>query len=145
MNNRVKTVEAGREFRNFIKTMKDIKFVNIKRYKIIVLGVRKTVELIDNSMKNWLKFSQKLAKKNPKTQRFENVRAMVWMNIHFPKDLHNKRIITVQWPIGPLGCKGNLTGWGIVKLNLVIRDTALNRTLRFYFLIFPSFFILLLP
>lgn len=63
MNNRVKTVEAGREFRNFIKTMKDIKFVNIKRYKIIFLEVRKNVELIENSMKNWLKFSQKLAKK----------------------------------------------------------------------------------
>lgn len=62
MNKRVKTVEAGREFRNFIKTMKDIKFVNTKRYKIIFLGVRKNVELIENSMKNWLKFLQKLAK-----------------------------------------------------------------------------------
>lgn len=66
MNNRVKTVEAGREFTNLIKTMKNIKFINIKRYKIIVLGVRKIVELINNSMKNWLKFSQERAKK--KTQ-----------------------------------------------------------------------------
>lgn len=63
MNKRVKTVEAGREFRNFIKTMKDIKFVNTKRYKIIFLGVRKNVELIENSMKNWLKFLQKVVKK----------------------------------------------------------------------------------
>lgn len=84
MNNRVKTVEAGREFKNLIKTMKDIKFVNIKRYKIIVLGVRKNVELINNSMKNWLKFSQKRAK-NPPTLKYENVSDMVWMNIHFPK------------------------------------------------------------
>lgn len=70
MNNRVKTVEAGREFTNLIKTMKNIKFINIKRYKIIVLGVRKNVELINNSMKNWLKFSQERAKKKNPTLKY---------------------------------------------------------------------------